>query len=105
MQILGRFGHDPMHDIQVRCSMNRRAWMRDSLKSGIGVPSRGHPLIPQHYNELAKSLLYIGVSRGKRLVGKWRALAMVIRNGAGRRLCCFKSRHQHKTWSAVASAP
>ena len=46
------------------------------------------PLTTQHYAMLARNLLYTGVTRGKRLVvlvGQRRALAIAVRNGAGRR--------------------
>jgi len=42
-------------------------------------------LTTQNYATLARNLFYIGVNRGKRLVGQRKALAIAIRNGNGRR--------------------
>ena len=55
---------------------------------GSQYPAVVIPLTTQHYAMLARNLLYTGVTRGKRLVvlvGQRRALAIAVRNGAGRR--------------------
>ncbi len=55
---------------------------------GSEYPAVVIPLTTQHYAMLARNLLYTGVTRGKRLVvlvGQRRALAIAVRNGAGRR--------------------
>ena len=43
------------------------------------------PVLTQHYAMLARNLPYTGVTRGKRLVGQRRAIAMAVRNGGQRR--------------------
>jgi exodeoxyribonuclease V alpha subunit len=46
------------------------------------------PLMTQHYPMLQRNLLYTGVTRGKKLVvlvGQKKAVAIAIRNVAGRR--------------------
>jgi len=55
---------------------------------GSEYPAVVIPLTTQHYAMLARNLLYTGVTRGKRLVvliGQRRALAVAVRNQAGRR--------------------
>ena len=55
---------------------------------GSEYPAVVIPLTTQHYAMLARNLLYTGVTRGKRLVvlvGQRKALAIAVRNGAGRR--------------------
>ena len=55
---------------------------------GSEYPAVVIPLTTQHYTMLARTLLYTGVTRGKRLVvlvGQRRALAIAVRNGSGRR--------------------
>ena len=45
------------------------------------------PVLTQHYTMLQRNLLYTGVTRGKRLVvlvGQRKAVAMAVRNTAGR---------------------
>ena len=46
------------------------------------------PVLTQHYTMLQRNLLYTGVTRGKKLVvlvGQTKAVAMAVRNTAGRR--------------------
>jgi exodeoxyribonuclease V alpha subunit len=46
------------------------------------------PVLTQHYAMLQRNLLYTGVTRGKRLVimlGQKKAIAMAVKNTAGRR--------------------
>ena len=46
------------------------------------------PVLTQHYAMLQRSLLYTGVTRGKRLVvlvGQKKAIAIAVRNVSGRR--------------------
>jgi len=46
------------------------------------------PVMTQHYAMLQRNLLYTGVTRGKKLVvlvGQRRAIAIAVRNAAGRR--------------------
>jgi hypothetical protein len=46
------------------------------------------PILTQHYAMLQRNLLYTGVTRGKRLVillGQKKAVAMAVKNSAGRR--------------------
>ncbi|WP_342352142.1 ATP-dependent DNA helicase [Ochrobactrum quorumnocens] len=46
------------------------------------------PVLTQHYAMLQRNLIYTGVTRGKRLVillGQKKAIAMAVRNTAGRR--------------------
>jgi len=46
------------------------------------------PVLTQHYPMLQRSLLYTGVTRGKRLVvlvGQKKAVAIAVRNVSGRR--------------------
>ena len=55
---------------------------------GSEYPAVVIPLSTQHYAMLARNLLYTAVTRGKRLVvlvGQRRALAIAVRNRAGRR--------------------
>ena len=55
---------------------------------GSEYPAVVIPLTTQHYPMLARSLLYTGLTRGKRLVvlvGSRRALAIAVGNGAARR--------------------
>jgi exodeoxyribonuclease V alpha subunit len=55
---------------------------------GSEYPAVVIPLTTQHYAMLARNLLYTGLTRGKRLVvliGQQRALAIAVRNRAGRR--------------------
>ncbi len=55
---------------------------------GSEYPAVVIPLTTQHYAMLARNLLYTGLTRGKRLVvliGQRRALAIAVRNEAGRR--------------------
>ena len=55
---------------------------------GSEYPAVVIPLTTQHYPMLARNLLYTGVTRGKRLVvlvGQRKALAVAVRNQAGRR--------------------
>jgi exodeoxyribonuclease V alpha subunit len=55
---------------------------------GSEYPAVVIPLTTQHYAMLARNLLYTGVTRGKRLVvlvGQRRALAIAVKNQAGRR--------------------
>ena len=55
---------------------------------GSEYPAVVIPLTTQHYAMLARNLLYTGLTRGKRLVvlvGQRRALAIAVRNQAGRR--------------------
>jgi exodeoxyribonuclease V alpha subunit len=55
---------------------------------GSEYPAVVIPLVTQHYPMLARNLLYTGVTRGKRLVvlvGQRKALALAVRNQAGRR--------------------
>jgi exodeoxyribonuclease V alpha subunit len=39
----------------------------------------------QHYAMLQRNLLYTGVTRGKKLVGQKKAVAIAVRNVSGRR--------------------
>ncbi|MEO8758903.1 MAG: ATP-binding domain-containing protein, partial [Devosia sp.] len=46
------------------------------------------PVMTQHYAMLQRNLLYTGVTRGKRLVvlvGQKKAIAIAVKNTAGRR--------------------
>ena len=46
------------------------------------------PVLTQHYPMLQRNLLYTGITRGKRLVvlvGQKKAIAIAVRNVAGRR--------------------
>ncbi len=43
------------------------------------------PVATQHYDMLARNLLYTGVTHGKHLVGQREALAMAVRTGNARR--------------------
>ena len=46
------------------------------------------PVLTQHYAMLQRSLLYTGITRGKRLVvlvGQKKAIAIAVRNVSGRR--------------------
>jgi exodeoxyribonuclease V alpha subunit len=55
---------------------------------GSEYPAVIIPLTTQHYSMLARNLLYTGLTRGKRLVvliAQQRALAIAVRNQAGRR--------------------
>ncbi len=55
---------------------------------GSEYPAVVIPLTTQHYAMLARNLLYTGLTRGKRLVvllGQRRALAIAVRNQAGKR--------------------
>jgi exodeoxyribonuclease V alpha subunit len=55
---------------------------------GSEYPAVVIPLSTQHYAMLARNLLYTGLTRGKRLVvmvGQRKALAIAVRNQAGRR--------------------
>jgi exodeoxyribonuclease V alpha subunit len=57
-------------------------------RRGSEYPAVVIPLTTQHYAMLARSLLYTGVTRGKRLVvlvGQRRALAIAVRNRNTRR--------------------
>ena len=60
--------------------------IRKSL--GSEYPAIVIPLLTQHYAMLQRDLLYTGVTRGKRLVvliGQKKAIAIAVRNIAGRR--------------------
>jgi exodeoxyribonuclease V alpha subunit len=55
---------------------------------GSEYPAVVIPLVSQHYTMLQRNLLYTGVTRGKRLVvlvGQRKAVAIAVRNAAGRR--------------------
>jgi exodeoxyribonuclease V alpha subunit len=55
---------------------------------GSEYPAVIIPVLTQHYPMLQRDLLYAGVTRGKRpvvLVGQKKAVAIAIRNVAGRR--------------------
>ncbi len=52
---------------------------------GSEYPAVVIPLATQHYAMLARNLLYTGVTRGKQLVGRRKALAMAVRDGNPRR--------------------
>jgi exodeoxyribonuclease V alpha subunit len=55
---------------------------------GSEYPAVVIPLVTQHYMMLARNLLYMGVTRGKRLVvlvGQRKALAIAVRNQGTRR--------------------
>jgi len=55
---------------------------------GSEYPAIVMPLLTQHYPMLQRNLLYTGVTRGKRLVvlvGQKKAIAIAVRNVAGRR--------------------
>ena len=55
---------------------------------GSEYPAIVIPLLTQHYPMLQRNLLYTGVTRGKRLVvlvGQKKAIAIAVRNVAGRR--------------------
>ncbi|MGZ9112235.1 MAG: ATP-dependent DNA helicase, partial [Rhodoplanes sp.] len=55
---------------------------------GSEYPAIVIPLLTQHYPMLQRNLLYTGVTRGKRLVvlvGQKKAIAIAVRNIAGRR--------------------
>ena len=54
---------------------------------GSEYPAVVIPVLTQHYAMLQRNLLYTGVTRGKRLVvlvGQRKAVAMAVRNTAGR---------------------
>jgi exodeoxyribonuclease V alpha subunit len=54
---------------------------------GSEYPAVVIPVLTQHYTMLQRNLLYTGVTRGKRLVvlvGQRKAVAMAVRNTAGR---------------------
>ena len=55
---------------------------------GSEYPAVVIPVLTQHYPMLQRNLLYTGVTRGKRLVvlvGQKKAVAIAVRNVAGRR--------------------
>jgi exodeoxyribonuclease V alpha subunit len=55
---------------------------------GSEYPAVVIPVLTQHYTMLQRNLLYTGVTRGKRLVvlvGQRKAVAIAVRNVAGRR--------------------
>lgn len=55
---------------------------------GSEYPAVVIPVMTQHYGMLQRNLLYTGVTRGKKLVvlvGQPRAIAIAVRNAAGRR--------------------
>ena len=55
---------------------------------GSEYPAVVIPILTQHYTMLQRNLLYTGITRGKRLVvlvGQPRAIAIAVRNVAGRR--------------------
>ena len=55
---------------------------------GSEYPAVVIPMLTQHYAMLQRNLLYTGVTRGKRLVvlvGQKKAIAIAVRNAAGRR--------------------
>ena len=55
---------------------------------GSEYPAVVIPVLTQHYAMLKRNLLYIGVTRGKRLVvlvGQKKAVAIAVRNASGRR--------------------
>ncbi len=55
---------------------------------GSEYPAVVIPVMTQHYAMLQRNLLYTGVTRGKKLVvlvGQPRAIAIAVRNAAGRR--------------------
>src|SRR5262249_61144040 len=55
---------------------------------GSEYPAVIIPVLTQHYAMLQRNLLYIGVTRGKRLVvlvGQKKAIAIAVRNASGRR--------------------
>ena len=55
---------------------------------GSEYPAMVIPVLTQHYPMLRRSLLYTGVTRGKRLVvlvGQKKAVAMAVRRVSGRR--------------------
>jgi len=55
---------------------------------GSEYPAVVIPVLTQHYTMLQRNLLYTGITRGKKLVvllGQQRAVAMAVRNTAGRR--------------------
>jgi exodeoxyribonuclease V alpha subunit len=55
---------------------------------GSEYPAVVIPVLTQHYTMLQRNLLYTGVTRGKKLVvlvGQKKAVAMAVRNAAGRR--------------------
>src|ERR1022692_1926028 len=55
---------------------------------GSEYPAVVIPVMTQHYAMLQRNLLYIGVTRGKRLVvlvGQKKAVAIAVRNASGRR--------------------
>jgi exodeoxyribonuclease V alpha subunit len=56
------------------------------------------PLLTQHYAMLQRNLLYTGVTRGKRLVillGQKKAIAMAVKNIAGRKRWCKLQERLH----------
>ncbi len=52
---------------------------------GSEYPAVVIPVLTQHYAMLRRNLLYTGVTRGKRLVGQKKAVAIAVRNVSGRR--------------------
>ena len=55
---------------------------------GSEYPAMVIPVLTQHYAMLKRNLLYVGVTRGKRLVvlmGQKKAVAIAARNASGRR--------------------
>ena len=55
---------------------------------GSEYPAVVIPMMTQHYPMLQRNLLYTGITRGKRLVvlvGQKKAIAIAVRNVAGRR--------------------
>ena len=69
----------------------RTALASSTPRTGIRRDHPQDPAVPvmtQHYAMLQRNLLYIGVTRGKRLVvliGQEKAIAIAVRNVSGRR--------------------
>ena len=81
----------PRHHLRVRRTRHAGACLRcdHSQESGSGeYPAVVIPVLTQHYTMLQRNLLYTGVTRGKKLVvlvGQKKAVAIAVRNAAGRR--------------------
>ena len=52
---------------------------------GSEYPAVVIPVLTQHYAMLKRNLLFTGDTRGKRLVGQKKAIAIAVRNASGRR--------------------
>ena len=51
---------------------------------GSEYPAVVIPVLTQHYAMLQRNLLYTGITRGKRLVGQRKAVALAVKNVSGR---------------------